>query len=128
MELMRRDNAEHYWTKGKNWRKTIISETEDSQHTHEFNRRLEDHAPDNANGYRFKTEARKYADGASETTIAEKTVQHSIEYAEQEYSESGKVETVITKAMMTDFIGGRECLWTWSRLCEKTRLIWQRSR
>jgi len=28
--------------------------------------------------------------------------------------------------LKTDFIGGRECLWTWSRVIEKTRLIWQR--
>jgi len=28
--------------------------------------------------------------------------------------------------MLTDFEGGRECLWTWERMCERTQVIWQR--
>jgi len=28
--------------------------------------------------------------------------------------------------LRTDFIGGRECLWTWRRMLEMTRVIWER--
>ena len=27
--------------------------------------------------------------------------------------------------LKTDFIGGRECLWTWHRMLEMTRVVWQ---
>ena len=28
--------------------------------------------------------------------------------------------------LKTDFIGGRECLWTYERMLEMTRVVWQR--
>lgn len=28
--------------------------------------------------------------------------------------------------LLTDLQGDRECLWTYRRMCEKTRVIWER--
>ena len=40
----------------------------------------------------------------------------------------GRVELYPNTAwlMVMDFEGGREVLWTWKRMCERTKVIWQR--